>query len=113
MSAPHSEQHFQSSAMVRDIVNGMADGLTVPFALAAGLERNPAAWRDFMMRFELGLEEPQRAAAQRTDHRPVVDRRRLHSAVTVSLDAAAAASPADLGRHDLERAVELWLPEGA
>ncbi len=33
----HEEQHFQSSEMVRDIVIGMADGLTVPFALAAGL----------------------------------------------------------------------------
>jgi len=34
---PHIEGHFQSSDMVRDIVIGMADGLTVPFALAAGL----------------------------------------------------------------------------
>ena len=33
----HIEGHFQSSDMVRDIVIGMADGLTVPFALAAGL----------------------------------------------------------------------------
>jgi vacuolar iron transporter family protein len=31
------EQHFQSSAMVRDFVIGISDGLTVPFALAAGL----------------------------------------------------------------------------
>ncbi len=36
-SHPHSEQHFQSSDLVRDIVIGMSDGLTVPFALAAGL----------------------------------------------------------------------------
>lgn len=34
---PHTERHFTSSAVVRDIVIGMADGLTVPFALAAGL----------------------------------------------------------------------------
>jgi VIT1/CCC1 family predicted Fe2+/Mn2+ transporter len=34
---PHAEKHFQSSAVVRDIVIGMSDGLTVPFALAAGL----------------------------------------------------------------------------
>ena len=33
----HHEHHFKSSAAVRDIVIGMADGLTVPFALAAGL----------------------------------------------------------------------------
>jgi len=34
---PHIERHFTSSEAVRDIVIGMADGLTVPFALAAGL----------------------------------------------------------------------------
>ncbi len=137
----HSEQHFMASEVVRDLVIGMSDGLTVPFALAAGLsgtaigsslivtaglaevaagsiamglggylaakseaehyagerrreerevvelparetrevaevfqaygltekeiapileafQRNPKAWVDFMMRFELGLEEP-------------------------------------------------------
>jgi VIT1/CCC1 family predicted Fe2+/Mn2+ transporter len=34
---PHIERHFTSSQVVRDVVIGMADGLTVPFALAAGL----------------------------------------------------------------------------
>jgi len=34
---PHAEQHFSGSQLVRDAVIGMADGLTVPFALAAGL----------------------------------------------------------------------------
>ncbi|MGE0387938.1 MAG: VIT1/CCC1 transporter family protein [Gammaproteobacteria bacterium] len=34
---PHLERHFLASNTVRDIVIGMADGLTVPFALAAGL----------------------------------------------------------------------------
>ena len=145
----HTEHHFESSDLVRDVVLGMADGLTVPFALAAGitgaavsidivitaglaeiaagsiamglggylagrsqyqhyyierqreeqeilqmphreraevveimarygvtagecapmltgLERDPAAWRDFMMRFELGLEEPRRGAASKS-----------------------------------------------
>lgn len=33
----HHEHHVQSPAMLRDFVIGMADGLTVPFALAAGL----------------------------------------------------------------------------
>ncbi len=33
----HQETHFQSTATLRDIVIGMSDGLTVPFALAAGL----------------------------------------------------------------------------
>lgn len=36
-SSPHIEKHFTSSEVVRDIVIGMSDGLTVPFALAAGL----------------------------------------------------------------------------
>ncbi len=145
----HPEKHFQSSELVRDIVIGMSDGLTVPFALAAGLsgatnsthvvvlaglaeiaagsiamglggflaaqgdaqhyrserereerevvertrdeeeeiyeifeeygvrrdesaavlgalKRNPTAWVDFMMRFELGLEEPERGRAGRS-----------------------------------------------
>jgi VIT1/CCC1 family predicted Fe2+/Mn2+ transporter len=34
---PHIEQHFTAGDTVRDIVIGMSDGLTVPFALAAGL----------------------------------------------------------------------------
>jgi len=137
----HVEKHFTAGAIVRDLVIGMSDGLTVPFALAAGLasaaqsnqvvvtagfaeiaagaiamglggylagrgdvehyaqekrreereireipeeeeleviaifeaygitpdeskvvisglKRRPDLWRDFMMRFELGLEEP-------------------------------------------------------
>jgi vacuolar iron transporter family protein len=145
----HIEEHFAGSHTVRDVVIGMADGLTVPFALAAGisgaltsshivvtagvaeiaagsiamglggylaarsdaehyaserrreereivekveverqeivdifkdygvtaeesapivaaLERQPAAWRDFMMRFELGLEEPDPKRALRS-----------------------------------------------
>ena len=33
----HHEKHFTSGNFVRDVVIGMADGLTVPFALAAGL----------------------------------------------------------------------------
>ena len=150
-SAPpaHVERHFGSTALVRDVVIGMSDGLTVPFALAAGLsgavnsshvvvlaglaeiaagsiamglggflaaqgdaehyaserlreereivertrdeeeeiyeifeqygversesmpvlealKRKPQAWVDFMMRFELGLEEPQRNRASRS-----------------------------------------------
>ena len=34
---PHVEKHFTASESVRDVVIGMSDGLTVPFALAAGL----------------------------------------------------------------------------
>src|SRR5436305_11652071 len=39
----HIERHFEATATVRDIVIGMADGLTVPFALAAGLSGTIAA----------------------------------------------------------------------
>jgi VIT1/CCC1 family predicted Fe2+/Mn2+ transporter len=150
----HVETHFTASEFVRDIVIGMSDGLTVPFALAAGLsgtsvdtriivtaglaeiaagsiamglggylaarsdaehyvsekqreerevatvpdierdevavlfrgyglsdaeidpilrafEANPPAWVDFMMRYELGLEEPN-------------PRRALQSALTIA-----------------------------
>jgi vacuolar iron transporter family protein len=148
---PHShvEGHFESTELIRDVVIGMADGLTVPFALAAGLsgavssphlvvlaglaeiaagsiamglggflaaqgdaehyaserireqreivertrdeeeeiyeifeeygverqeskpvlealKRQPQAWVNFMMRFELGLEEPQPNRASRS-----------------------------------------------
>ena len=34
---PHIERHFTAGEVVRDVVIGMSDGLTVPFALAAGL----------------------------------------------------------------------------
>jgi VIT1/CCC1 family predicted Fe2+/Mn2+ transporter len=39
----HVESHFEASDTVRDIVIGMADGLTGPFALAAGLTGTAAA----------------------------------------------------------------------
>ena len=34
---PHTETHFTGGELVRDTVIGMSDGLSVPFALAAGL----------------------------------------------------------------------------
>lgn len=37
MVVPHIERHFTGTERVRDIVIGMSDGLTVPFALAAGI----------------------------------------------------------------------------
>lgn len=36
-ATPHTEKHFTATEAVRDVVIGMSDGLTVPFALAAGL----------------------------------------------------------------------------
>jgi VIT1/CCC1 family predicted Fe2+/Mn2+ transporter len=39
----HKERHFRANETVRDIVIGMSDGLTVPFALAAGISGAGAA----------------------------------------------------------------------
>ena len=39
----HVEEHFTASETVRDVVIGMSDGLTVPFALAAGISGAIAA----------------------------------------------------------------------
>jgi len=36
-ATPHIEKHFTATETVRDVVIGMSDGLTVLFALAAGL----------------------------------------------------------------------------
>jgi len=36
-ATPHVEHHFTAPESVRDVVIGMSDGLTVPFALAAGI----------------------------------------------------------------------------
>ena len=40
---PHVEKHFTAGEVVRDVVIGMSDGLTVPFALAAGISGAVAA----------------------------------------------------------------------
>jgi VIT1/CCC1 family predicted Fe2+/Mn2+ transporter len=40
---PHIEKHFTAGEAVRDVVIGMSDGLTVPFALAAGLSGTVAS----------------------------------------------------------------------
>ncbi|MFL7867290.1 MAG: VIT1/CCC1 transporter family protein [Anaerolineales bacterium] len=42
-ATPHIERHFTATETVRDIVIGMSDGLTVPFALAAGISGAGAA----------------------------------------------------------------------
>jgi VIT1/CCC1 family predicted Fe2+/Mn2+ transporter len=44
-STPHIERHFSGSQAMRNIVIGMSDGLTVPFALAAGLSGAVASTR--------------------------------------------------------------------
>lgn len=47
-AALHVERHFTASALVHDLVIGMSDGLTVPFALAAGLAGAVSASRLIM-----------------------------------------------------------------
>lgn len=42
---PHVERHFTAGETVRDVVIGVSDGLTVPFALAAGLSGAVASTR--------------------------------------------------------------------
>jgi vacuolar iron transporter family protein len=42
-ATPHIEKHFTATESVRDVVIGMSDGLTVPFALAAGISSAVAA----------------------------------------------------------------------
>ena len=42
-TTPHIEKHFTAGETVRDIVIGMSDGLTVTFALAAGISGAVAA----------------------------------------------------------------------
>src|SRR3984957_7555596 len=42
-ATPHVEKHFTAPASVRDVVIGMADGFTVPFALTAGISAALAA----------------------------------------------------------------------
>src|SRR5512139_4320488 len=42
-TSPHIERPFTANETVRDIVIGMSDGLTVPFALAAGISGVPGA----------------------------------------------------------------------
>ncbi|MGJ0506307.1 MAG: VIT1/CCC1 transporter family protein [Methylocystis sp.] len=44
-SGDHVERHFLNTETVRDVVIGMADGLTVPFALAAGISAAIASSR--------------------------------------------------------------------
>ncbi len=41
----HRERHFTSGDTVRNVVIGMSDGLTIPFALAAGLSGAVASSR--------------------------------------------------------------------
>ena len=56
-SVEHVEKHFTATAAVRDIVIGMADGLTVPFALAAGITGVVASTNSTHIVITAGLAE--------------------------------------------------------
>lgn len=45
MVSSHQEKHFTASNLVRDMIIGMSDGLTVPFAIAAGMTGAAVATR--------------------------------------------------------------------
>jgi hypothetical protein len=52
----HIERHFTASDTVRDIVIGMSDGLTVPFALAAGLWVIPNKRHKYLIAFPIRIK---------------------------------------------------------
>lgn len=70
----HPEKHFTGSETVSDIVIGMSDGLTGDTVEAAtqGIISDRERWVNFMMKQELGLEEPD-------------PKRALRSALTIGL----------------------------
>src|SRR5438874_7016058 len=89
----HVEQHFTGGEKVRDVVIGMSDGLTVPFALAAGLTGAIAASHIVVVAglaeiaagsIAMGLggylaaksDAEHYAAEQRREHQEVVDKPR-------------------------------------
>src|ERR1035441_9372771 len=97
----HVESHFQASDTVRDIVIGMADGLTVPFALAAGLTGD---------RGQQGSprKRGQDARNQRAEFVPEVARAR--SAGVISPGGASELSPALEALGKVEEMIQV--PEG-
>lgn len=70
---------------------------------------------DFMMRFELGLEEPDPPASspQRLYHRALIHRRRISSAGTVLLPALGAICPDWFHRGDVGGAPGVWVHHGS
>jgi VIT1/CCC1 family predicted Fe2+/Mn2+ transporter len=96
----HVEKHFTASETVRDIVIGMSDGLTVPFALAAGLSGAVEATRIIIT---AGLAEIEAGSiamglggylAARTDAEHYASERAREERETVELPAEEAAEVA-------------------
>jgi vacuolar iron transporter family protein len=72
-TTPHVEKHFTASEAVRDIVIGMSDSLTAPFALAAGLTGATVS-SSIIVTAGLAEEKIQPvAAATASDRRPRAD----------------------------------------
>ena len=101
---PHLERHFTATATVRDVVLGMADGLTVPFALAAGLS---GAVESTSLIVTAGLAEVAAGAmamglggylAARTDAEHFAGERRREERETQDLPETEAAEVADVFR---------------
>ena len=82
--------------------------------VVAGLKRDKAAWVDFMMRFELGLErpDPRRALTQRAHDRGRVRRRGARPAGALLLRALTARGPRRVRRGDARRPRGVRLREG-
>src|ERR1035438_2745781 len=80
MKHTHQEKHFQQSEVIKDIVIGMADGLTGPFALAAATitaaaraKKTPAAVRGSTKGAE-GTDAPADPGTDRAVHAPPTPR---------------------------------------
>src|SRR5450631_139827 len=99
---PHVEKHFTASESVRDIVIGMSDGLTVPFALAAGLS---GAVESSGIIVTAGLAEVAAGAiaTRRGIARPTVRRRRSGALASTTWDEGPLFTPpSDTGVHALK-----------
>jgi VIT1/CCC1 family predicted Fe2+/Mn2+ transporter len=103
---PHVEKHFTAPEAVRDVVIGMSDGLTVPFALAAGVSGAVSSSKIVVL---AGLAEIAAGSiamglggylAARTDqeHYAAERRREMEETVTMAEEETA----------EVERALEGW-----
>ena len=105
---PHVEKHFTASETVRDIVIGMSDGLTVPFALAAGLSSAVEAtgtgdWHHYhggagRGRSRGDCDGPGRLLGRRTDAEHFVSERAREEQETKEMPEKEAAEVADVLR---------------
>ena len=113
-----SDAHFRGSAVVRDIILGMSDGLTVPFALAAGLS---AAVNSSFIVLVAGIAELAREQrhierapeAERAEVREILAGYGLGDEALESAVAAITANPRNWIDFMLRNELELERPEPA